>query len=44
MSESEPSGPAPTTQRIVFSGRVQGVGFRFTTRTLVRRLPLAATP
>jgi acylphosphatase len=28
------------TERIVFSGRVQGVGFRFTTRTMAKRLPV----
>ncbi|MGQ0633729.1 MAG: acylphosphatase [Planctomycetaceae bacterium] len=28
------------TERIVFSGRVQGVGFRFTTRSLARRYPV----
>lgn len=30
-----------TTQRIVFTGKVQGVGFRYTTRSFARRLPLA---
>ncbi|MBS0260927.1 MAG: acylphosphatase [Planctomycetes bacterium] len=28
------------TERVVFSGRVQGVGFRYTTRNLAKRHPV----
>ena len=28
------------TERVVFSGRVQGVGFRFTVRSLAKRHPI----
>ncbi|MGE5194896.1 MAG: acylphosphatase [Deltaproteobacteria bacterium] len=30
-----------TTERIIFSGRVQGVGFRYTVHSLARRHPVA---
>ena len=30
-----------STERIVFSGRVQGVGFRYTVRSIAKRLPIA---
>ena len=29
-----------TTERIIFSGHVQGVGFRYTVRSLARRHPV----
>ena len=29
-----------TTERIIFSGQVQGVGFRYTVRSLVRQHPV----
>jgi acylphosphatase len=29
-----------TTERIIFSGRVQGVGFRYTAQTIARRHPV----
>jgi acylphosphatase len=29
-----------TTERIIFSGQVQGVGFRYTVRSLARRYPV----
>ena len=29
-----------TTERAVFTGRVQGVGFRFTVRSIARRYPV----
>jgi len=34
------TSPEPPTERIVFSGRVQGVGFRYQTHTLARRYPV----
>jgi acylphosphatase len=30
-----------TTERIIFSGHVQGIGFRYTVRSLARRHPVA---
>jgi acylphosphatase len=34
------TGNAMTTERIIFSGEVQGVGFRYTVRSLARRHPV----
>jgi acylphosphatase len=39
IREDEP-GDAPPTERVIFSGRVQGVGFRYTVRKLARRHPV----
>ena len=36
--------PAPETcQRVIYSGRVQGVGFRWTTRSIAKRFPVTGT-
>ena len=32
--------PAPIRRRILFHGRVQGVGFRYTTASIARRYPV----
>lgn len=37
---NEPTQAGPRCERIVFSGRVQGVGFRQHTRSLAHRFPL----
>jgi acylphosphatase len=34
------SAAARTTEHVFFSGRVQGVGFRYTTRSIARRHPV----
>jgi acylphosphatase len=35
-----PKMTAPTTERMIFSGHVQGVGFRFTVHSLARQRPV----
>ena len=32
--------PAPIRRRVLFHGRVQGVGFRYTTASIARRYPV----
>jgi len=41
MSETE--APQHTCQRVIYSGSVQGVGFRWTTRSIARRFPVTGT-
>ena len=37
MGTASPSSPEPTRLTVLFSGRVQGVGFRYTTRHVAAR-------
>ena len=39
MSASPPD-PVPRRQRVIYHGRVQGVGFRYTTATIAARHPV----
>jgi len=41
MSEAE--SPQQTCQRVIYSGSVQGVGFRWTARSIARRFPVTGT-
>ncbi|MEO1999328.1 MAG: acylphosphatase [Planctomycetaceae bacterium] len=35
--------PLQTCHRVIYTGRVQGVGFRWTTRSIARRFPVTGT-
>jgi acylphosphatase len=35
--------PFQTCHRVIYTGRVQGVGFRWTTRSIARRFPVTGT-
>ena len=37
MSDSEPAEERPCRRRVIFHGRVQGVGFRYTAASIAKR-------
>jgi acylphosphatase len=37
VSDSEPAEERPCRRRVIFYGRVQGVGFRYTTASIAKR-------
>ena len=37
---TDPNGQAAVRRRLIYTGRVQGVGFRYTAYSLARRYPL----
>lgn len=41
MSDSEPTAGDFFTERVTYTGHVQGVGFRYSVRTIARRYPVA---